>query len=415
MTARRIVLALAGCLLVGGAGQAAYRVLAHERSELEHDSPPRTLSELASASGSTEVSARLAEVELQRGERVVFELCAEDSLDAATWRSAFDVAVFRLPQMELMLRVPLDAAHLAAVRRDAQRACLPLGGGIIDRSGRYSVDAVWPGSPPAAALRTVKLRARVLGLRALVLADRAAVVALGLGAVLLIGGLLLRHRRTASTALGSSHAVQLLGGAFAVALLVLVTHVPSAGATLTFAKGVGLVVLQAGIALLLCGIARPRAALDALDALALTPPPGRLAYWVGAALLVAALLVASARISLELVPATSEAPIQTFVRWPSGMLCFAALGVLLPLGEEVFFRGYLYRLALGFGRAAAFWLTLGLFVALHAEQSWGNWGGLVSIATAGVALTALRARSESVLIPALAHVLYNFTLSMASF
>ena len=55
------------------------------------------------------------------------------------------------------------------------------------------------------------------------------------------------------------------------------------------------------------------------------------------------------------------------------------------------------------------------FVALHAQQSWGNWGGLVSIAAAGVVLTALRIVSGSVLVPALAHVLYNFALSMRAF
>ena len=153
---------------------------------------------------------------------------------------------------------------------------------------------------------------------------------------------------------------------------------------------------------------RPRSALA-------FAAPQRVAFWLGAALAAAAVLVGTAHLALRLVPATSEAPIQTFVSWPSGMLCFAALGVVLPLGEELFFRGYLYRVALGLGRAAAFWITFALFLALHAEQSWGNWGGLVSVAAAGLALTGLRAWSASVLVPALAHVLYNFTLSMASF
>jgi hypothetical protein len=129
------------------------------------------------------------------------------------------------------------------------------------------------------------------------------------------------------------------------------------------------------------------------------------------------LLWGSARLALRLVPATGEAPIQTFVSWPSGMLCFAALGVLLPVGEELLFRGLLYRALLGWtarpGLAALLcWLP---FVALHAQQSWGNWGGLVSIATAGAVLTALRVASGSVLVPALAHVLYNFALSAGAF
>jgi membrane protease YdiL (CAAX protease family) len=89
--------------------------------------------------------------------------------------------------------------------------------------------------------------------------------------------------------------------------------------------------------------------------------------------------------------------------------------VLLPVAEEVFFRGYLYRAALRLGAAAAFVITVVLFVALHAQQSWGNWGGLVAIALTGTALTGLRALSGSVLVPALAHLLYNFALSVASF
>jgi membrane protease YdiL (CAAX protease family) len=171
------------------------------------------------------------------------------------------------------------------------------------------------------------------------------------------------------------------------------------------------VALQAGAALLLARRAFPEGRRAALG----LAGPRRIALWIGAAVAVAALLVAAARVSLEVVPATSEAPIQSFVSWPSGLLCFAALGVLLPIGEELFFRGYLYRAALSLGRGAAFWITVVLFVALHAEQSWGNWGGLVAVAVTGLALTGLRARSGSVLIPALAHVLYNFTLSMGSF
>ena len=76
--------------------------------------------------------------------------------------------------------------------------------------------------------------------------------------------------------------------------------------------------------------------------------------WLLASGLCAPILVAAARIALSLVPATGEAPIQTFVSWPSGMLSFALLGVMVPVGEEIFFRGFVYRTALGLGRALAF-------------------------------------------------------------
>jgi membrane protease YdiL (CAAX protease family) len=197
----------------------------------------------------------------------------------------------------------------------------------------------------------------------------------------------------------------------AIAALVLVTEVPSAGSTLTFVKGLGLVLIQIGGAWL---FARTLAAQTRRTTLALDPPV-RALPWLGAALAAAALLYGSAELALRFTPSTGEAPIQTFVSWPSGMLCFALLGALLPAAEELFFRGYLYRAALAWGRAAAFALTWSLFVALHAEQSWGNWGGLLSVAIVGVVLTTLRAASGSALIPAIAHVLYNFALSMASF
>ena len=117
---------------------------------------------------------------------------------------------------------------------------------------------------------------------------------------------------------------------------------------------------------------------------------------------------------MSLVPSTGEAPIQTFLSWPSGMLAFGALGVLLPLAEEIFFRGYLYRLALPLGKVAAFLITWVLFVIAHTQQAWGNWGALLSIAITGATLTALRAWSGSTLLPAVAHGLYNFALAMAS-
>jgi membrane protease YdiL (CAAX protease family) len=203
--------------------------------------------------------------------------------------------------------------------------------------------------------------------------------------------------------------MQALAPLAALALLFAAIQVPTSGATATLCKGIGLVLLQVLVALGLASTSQQRRV-----ALALLPPRGILRS-CGLALVSAALLVASAKLSLRLVPATGEAPIQSFIAWPSGMLCFAVLGVVLPLGEELFFRGYLYGAALALGRVAAFALALLAFVALHAQQSWGNWGGLAAIAVTGAVLTTLRASTGSTLIPAIAHVLYNFALSVASF
>jgi membrane protease YdiL (CAAX protease family) len=414
-------------IVILGLSLSGMRVLQLERSELEYESAARDLSQLASARGSTRVSARIAEVELRAGDDAVFELCSQDQLDAARFRDAFELAVFHQPDLALMLRVHLDAATLERVRRSAAGACLRLGGGRIEHAGKYTLDAVWPRRAPAPEVMHVPLRARILARPALHSRDRAYVIAIGAAILLALGIALTRRGR----AVGDVHTERLrdvgelpdassvpqrnvpraLLPLLAIGLLVATTELPSAGSTFTFLKGLALVLIQISTAWL---FARALATQPARTTLALLSP-ARPLLWTGAALIAALLLYFSAELALRLTPSTGEAPIQTFVSWPSGMLCFAALGVLLPLGEEVFFRGYLYRAALAFGRGAAFVLTLLLFVALHAEQSWGNWGGLLAIAITGAVLTALRASSGSALIPAIAHVLYNFALSMASF
>jgi membrane protease YdiL (CAAX protease family) len=424
---RSLGLVACATVVIAGLWLSGVRVLQLERAELEYESPPRDLAQLASAPGSTRVSARIAEIELRAGDDTVFELCSEDRLDAARFRDAFQLAVFHQPDLALMLRVPLDAATLERVRRGAAGACLRLGSGPIERTGKYTLDAVWPGGAPAAEVMHVPLRARVLARRALQPSDRRFVIAIGMGILIALAiALTLRVRQDAdglvaaqrnvseitdAVSLPQRGAPRALLALLAIGLLVATTELPSAGSTFTFLKGLALVLIQISTAWL---FARSLAAQSPRTTLALLPPARPLA-WAAAALIAAVLLYFSAELALRVTPSTGEAPIQTFVSWPSGMLCFAALGVLLPVGEEMFFRGYLYGAALALGRGAAFVLTLFLFVALHAEQSWGNWGGLLAIAITGAVLTALRAWSGSALIPAIAHVLYNFALSMASF
>jgi membrane protease YdiL (CAAX protease family) len=399
---------------VGALAVLALRVYEHERAELEFASEPRTLGELAGAPGSTAVSARVARVELERGEHAVFELCAADRLEPARWQGAVELVVFQLPAMKLMLRVPLDAEHLAVVKRNAESACLTLGGGAIEQSGSYSVDAVWPRGKPGTELLQVPVQARVLGTRPLQAPEKSAWLALGL-AVIAVLSLQLGTRANPDSETDSDsdsrrlRVPALLAAAGTLAALVVLTQVPTAGALATLAKGLSLIGLQCAVPLVLARVWRR-------GLLPLAPrirPPAAF----GLALASAFLLWGLARLSLQLVPATGEAPIQAFVNWPSGLLCFAGLGVLLPLGEELLFRGLLFRsLLVWTGRVGAAALLSWLpFVALHAQQSWGNWGGLVSIALAGVVLTALRVATGSVLVPALAHVLYNFALSAGAF
>jgi membrane protease YdiL (CAAX protease family) len=423
--ARPVVAAIAtalGCaaLIAGG-----LRIRQLERGELEYESEWHSLDALASAPGSSPVSARLAGLSLRRGERALFEVCWRGEVSPADLGEGLEFVVLeQQPALRLMLRVTLDRERLASVARDRHAACLRLGEGWVERSARYSVDAVWPGGSPSARLRALPLQARILARTPLTVVDRVSVLALAL-AILLglwialwakLPSRLHRNAGDASTANGSDSEApvqrdgvgrRVAWAVFACAALAGAAELPVAGASFGWLKGIGLAALQVGLALALGGADWPSGRSEAL-ALQPASRPGRA---MATALLAAALLVVAAELALRGVPATSRAPIQSFVSWPSGLLCFALLGVLLPLGEELFFRGYLYGRMLAFGRTLAFAISVAIFLALHLRQSWGNWGGAVAVAVAGVVLTALRARTGSTLVPAIAHVIYNATLS----
>ncbi|HEY2735824.1 MAG TPA: CPBP family intramembrane glutamic endopeptidase, partial [Polyangiales bacterium] len=203
---------------------------------------------------------------------------------------------------------------------------------------------------------------------------------------------------------------RMASAALAWSILCALSELPLFGAVATLLKGIGLFVAQVALALF---FARDLGEVGRVRALGLVAPE-KLGLALAGALAAWPLLVASARLSLAWVPSTSEAPIESFIAWPSGMLAAALLGVLLPAAEELFFRGYLYAALLPFGRFAAALLSVLLFGLLHVEQSWGNWGGLVAVFAVGALLCALRVLSGSTLITALCHVAYNLTLSITS-
>ncbi|HMI91548.1 MAG TPA: hypothetical protein VK509_09310, partial [Polyangiales bacterium] len=302
----RILSLLALVAGLAALGLLARRVHAHERGELDFSSEPHALAELARAPGSTAVSARIARVELEAGEHAVFELCARDRLEPARWLGALDLVVFQLPEMKLMLRVALDAEHLRVVRRNAEDACLTLGAGTIERSGAYSVDAVWPRAKPAAALLQVPLQARVLATRALGPQEKIGWLLLGVSVLALLAAQLARRRPEPPSALADApvRATRLrttLAALAALATVIAVTQVPTAGALATLAKGLVLIAVQCAIPLLLA-----RAWRDDRAFLPIAPriPPAA-AFALAAA--AAVLLWGSARLALRLVPATGEA------------------------------------------------------------------------------------------------------------
>jgi membrane protease YdiL (CAAX protease family) len=407
----RLVVLVVGLALLGGAlAAAAVQVVMLERGELEHVSPWRSLAALSSAPGSTRISARLTEVELSSSEQALFELCADQPMRGQAWTDVLTVVVWIPTRQKLELKVPLDAAHLAVAKHADGLSCLTLGGGKVAAPGRYAVDLTWAGKTLPSALREVPLRARVLARKPLGMFEGSLVIVAALGAMLSVlsafapdGRNPEPRRKTAPFAL--------IGSLVAITLAAIALRLPIPGAIGGFARGMALALIEGGVALLFAArlYGAPRAGLS------LHAPARSQGVWLLVAVLAAMVLNPLARLALAVVPATGEAPIEAFISWPSGALAFAALGMAVPLAEELFFRGFVFGALAPLGTLAASVGTVILFAGAHAQQAWGNWGALLSVTLTGTILTMLRAATGSTLVPAVAHLLYNLSLWKDSF
>jgi membrane protease YdiL (CAAX protease family) len=396
-------------LLLSALSLATLRVAELERRELEHETPWASLAELEQRAGATRISARLGEVALSAGEQASLELCAQSALTAARFENAFDVVVWRPSVQKVELRVPLDAAHLALEKRGQRHSCLALGGGRVSEEGKYVIDAVWK-SRPDAAVMAVPLRARVLARTPLGLNEGLLVLLASFGAMLCV--LSAFAPRIGTLQVGRHAAPRVVAATLvALALSALVMRLPIPGSVGGMLRGLLLATVEIAIAWLaaawIFGATRPGLALHA--------PAHRPGLWLLVSVGCAALLNPMARLALRLVPQTGQAPIETFIAWPSGALAFAALGMAVPLAEELFFRGLVYGALEPRGRAIAYFGTLALFTAAHAQQAFGNWGALLAVTITGAVLTGLRAVTGSTLVPAVAHLLYNLSLWRDSF
>ena len=80
-----------------------------------------------------------------------------------------------------------------------------------------------------------------------------------------------------------------------------------------------------------------------------------------------------------------------------------AVVVLAPLGEEVFFRGYLFpALQRGWGLTAAALLSSAAFAAVH-----GHLPAMPAYFVYGLGLAAIAHRTRTLLIPIVAHETVN--------
>jgi membrane protease YdiL (CAAX protease family) len=435
-------------------GFATLRLRRLEASEFAVETPPATLRTLSRGPHGSRSSARLGQLRLELGQRVDFQLCGRREFAHLPLVGQFEVVVLQLEAKQLMLRAPLDAPQLAA----ASGRCLSLGAGQVERAGTYSVEAVWRDRQPSAAALDTPLALHISARPRL--AGRDLVLTIGLGLALLgyLSTWLWRGGPEPAAALSGIESAgvpaldditepgdpapprldditeradppprldditepgdpappyPLVRASIAMGAVVLVyafTLVPSEGALPTMLKGSGLLALQLGLSF---GLVRVGASGDRRRLLGLVPPTRPL--WALTAMLISwPLLVVTARIALWVVPSTGEAPLEEFIAWPSGMLAAALLGVVLPAGEELFFRGYLFAAWSHFGRGIAALASVVLFGLLHAAQDWGNWGGLVAVFATGCVLCWLRIATGSTVIAALAHVAYNLTLAIAS-
>lgn len=422
---RRVLLGLGLLLVLGGVLGGGWRVLRLEQRELQAGSRWRPLGELEPVeAGGERVRRRLATAELERGESMEMEVCSRDGLPPEAWRGAVAFEVLHVGDGRTVVRAPVDQALLAGARRGPGRACVTVAQGAeLPAGGRFAVDATWPqDAPPPERVWQAEVRARVLAWTPLGPRDRWPVLLGLLGALLVLVGLLVRPRRDpferAARADGDADAepapasdaepgLPLLRLAAGLALLVgaavALSFVPLAGAAYGLISGLVLASVQLLAAALLV---RGTRLGSVARALALGRPRR---WWLVLLAPLVGLAVRWAGVWLAgLVPSTGQAPVERLVSMPSGTLAFATVAVVVPLAEEIFFRGFVWGVAERWlGAVAAFGVTVLLFALAHVPQLWGAWGSLAAVTVTGLALTGLRWWSGSTVVPAVAHLAHN--------
>ncbi|HEX6242035.1 MAG TPA: hypothetical protein VFZ61_14095, partial [Polyangiales bacterium] len=314
-------LCLGSSLLLGALGLGGARVAQLVSSELEHEGTLASLGQRAGQPGATRISARLTEVTLRQGEEATFEVCADGDLSDARHAGAVDFVVWREADQKLELKVELDAAHRALVKRTQRRSCLTLGGGNVSDSARYALDAVWAGRTLSPELARLPLRARVLAKQPLSARDGLLVLSAAVGAMLCVLSAFMATREGAPPVArrGLAWALGLgLGGALLFRLALLL---PLRFSTSGLVRGLLIGALEVGLAMwgarMVFAAPRPGLGLHA--------PRRRAAQWLFGACLGALCLRLASHWALRLVPSTGEAPIEAFLSWPSGALSFALL------------------------------------------------------------------------------------------
>jgi hypothetical protein len=119
----------------------------------------------------------------------------------------------------------------------------------------------------------------------------------------------------------------------------------------------------------------------------------------------------------HLFPIPKNVPFEEFFKHPLEAYLTSILAISFgPLMEELFFRGFLYPvLARRLGPVVGVFLTALAFGLLHATQLGFAWGAVFIIFLVGLALTIVRAVSNSVGCSLVVHIAYNSTLTILTF
>ncbi len=426
--ARRILTVLGALLLVGGLGLGGLRVVALASAEVDAYSLP---TQLEGTGG--EPHRELVRAEINAGSSVLFEVCAEADLDES-WVGAVEFMVWHPEDEGIVIEAPVDAELLGRVRRAPWGSCLTLGrGDDIPIGGTYAIEAVWaevprrrmgdasrpepgvgPGRELPPSIRETPLVARIAATSSLGDDDFWTLLFVLAGALALSLGLtvpppvpapaptLTPRSSVAPTFIGT---IAFILGLFALAF------VPFSGSVSAYGRGLVIAALEVGLAL---ALVPPLAAWTRTQRLGLLPP--KRLYLVAVAPILGVLVAFLGNLIGAFVPSTSEASIESLVAFSSGALALGLVSVVVPVAEELFFRGLIFgNLERRLGGSRAFLVTIVLFALAHLPQQWGNWGAASSVLFAGVVFTALRWRSGSTLVPILAHLAHNAILVFSRF
>ncbi len=395
---RRVVLGLGALGLLIGLGLGLHRVatLAGEEVDRTGDPVPVTVPG----------DEPLVRATLREGQRALFELCSEDRFARGWDQTAFEV--WHLGDGERAQRVEPSVWRERVVGNSMGYACVVAvtwDSVLVD--GEYGLRVA--GDPAAVEGR---MTGRIVGWRTLGGTDRGAVFAVFLGGLLLLLGLALPKKAdpfaesegepVTDRGWVTRPAALRVTVAIVVLMLAMVGLSTLGGTFLGLVRALGLAVVEVALAVGFVAVAGRRGAALGL----VKPRPG---WWIVVlAPVVGALLwIAGAWLS-RLVPSTGISPVEVFVGRPSGSLALAVVAVVVPIAEELFFRGFVFgALRERHGVSVATAVTVVVFALVHLPQQWGAWGPFAAVTFTGLVLTGLRAGTKSTFVPAVAHLTHN--------